>query len=1652
MKLRIFFSMASIVLTSVSIQAQGPQQPEFTSFESVGSTDMVNLSTGDFTYNIPLVNIPGPEGSFSLPLSYHAGIKLNQESSWVGLGWNINPGAITREVVQYPDDFSGDLITTQVYDEGNEGGSVWVPIPPLGVSLNYSWDSEKGRGGSVSFSGVTVGVGTHKGLSVMGIGSGMKTDMSGLMNIAMSMASMSSTVSKFNTLKGAGQAVNLKSLGIVGTAEEQLRSFGLQTLNHSMSSLSNRIISQNDWTINQSDYVFYNDYDIYLNHTANENMYGSLYLGKSSLNTVQVNANIASNFHPSISGDGVSVSDDNKSIKFFDSSTNNPVSDMHINSLGVDGKYWNTGGRPTSIAYDSYNVNAPMISGKIKPYRTDIGSLAFPTAGNENFIRYSPVPWQNEIDGFYKTNFMYAGTSNNYLHHIGSEGDLGETSQMGVGLYYDWVEEMNWELIDDIFYNEKIDVREDNSFVDNHLVTGEVVKWYSNSEILSGSAQLNGFIDCESMSENRASMNFDRIGGYSITSAQGMTYHFAVPVLNVQKRTFNATDTHEIRTTEINEPYATAWLLTAITGPDYVDRGILNVLDQDDWGYWVKFEYGMASMNMQWRIPYVGKSKSVFDDYKGNVETGFKQLYYLNMIQTRSHSALFVKSIKEDNRAPYVYDQVEVNTSDEATHYTPTVNDVGSTLKLDEIILLTNESYEKLRSAGLSLENGQDYDATNSNLFDKILDVKDFNEELLSMSKELQISRTSFEYDYSLCPGSDNSFSSAINPPYPGNGSGGKLTLKKIKQTERADIQLIPNFEFEYGENPYYHKDKWDGWGMYSEEGTDCRLSHKAKGNGAEWSLSKVITPIGGEIEVFYERDDYLRLIGGGKQNFSRSCTDDGYHLNEHYSINYIENHEDFGNVYEFTFFNGIPDFDESMTDFKVYVLTNVYDIDLGEIVHQTSNKLIFSKHQSEFIHELWPAFHQFMVCESDAKKGGDIRVNKIKISDEYGNSSNTVYSYVDKNGRSTGVCSVEPMYIRLNSGTTSEKINIDYNYDDKNSDSYSSYYNEYDYPALPIMYSNVNVYHNYNTGNYSLNEEFDFETVEENNLIINVGEAHEGFSFFTDYNTQTYNGGVNIYPRTRNITVEVNTSKIGRLNSHRKYTSNNQLIYSLENQYSQGNEFSGLGVYTEGSLLAERMQISPEWSTSYISGFERLFIRFLRTTKIYNPSILKSVTINEGGVAKTIENTQYDIVTGNVLETEYSNSLGEKYRSKVIPAYHKYPEMGSKALNPSNKNMMSQKTADYLYSTNSFGEEKVVSASVQTWNEDWMYRDFDSNSDAYISSQELNSNIWRKHKTYAWKSPFLNEDGTYDNFVDFDWETASQNSNWLSISENTLYDHFSKPLEVKDINSNYTSTKIGYGNTKTLLSSSNSRYTESYFSGAEDKIYNCSNYFGGEVKGSDKQSSEFAHTGSFSVATNTSNTNEWTNEIDPETGLLTPSIISEVGFVIEGSIGENEDFSIQDYVASVWVYSSTVENARLIYEVYNDNSLEYSSEDESLDVEIISANDWSLKQILIPVEKLNLGNRLIVLTKNSSQQIGVTCYFDDFRLHPLESTMNSYVYDEWDNLVAVLDANNIATRYTYDEAGRLKLVEREFADDVSGVGGFKKVKSSEYHYAREIE
>ncbi|MEP1490171.1 MAG: thrombospondin type 3 repeat-containing protein [Algibacter sp.] len=82
----------------------GPSQPEFNAFTPIGTSDMVNLSTGDFNYNIPIMDV----GGYPLNLAYDSGVTMDQEASWVGLGWNLNVGQINRQVRGIPDDFKGD--------------------------------------------------------------------------------------------------------------------------------------------------------------------------------------------------------------------------------------------------------------------------------------------------------------------------------------------------------------------------------------------------------------------------------------------------------------------------------------------------------------------------------------------------------------------------------------------------------------------------------------------------------------------------------------------------------------------------------------------------------------------------------------------------------------------------------------------------------------------------------------------------------------------------------------------------------------------------------------------------------------------------------------------------------------------------------------------------------------------------------------------------------------------------------------------------------------------------------------------------------------------------------------------------------------------------------------------------------------------------------------------------------------------------------------------------------------------------------------------------------------------------------------------------------------------------------------------------------
>jgi hypothetical protein len=125
------FWLSNTILPSACYAlTSGPAQPEARSFQPAGVSDMVDLFTGDFKYNIPLLDVDG----YPINLNYESGSGMDDEASWVGLGWNVNVGAINRQVRGIPDDMAGDQVEVDEYTKPKVtvGGTLSAKIETVG--------------------------------------------------------------------------------------------------------------------------------------------------------------------------------------------------------------------------------------------------------------------------------------------------------------------------------------------------------------------------------------------------------------------------------------------------------------------------------------------------------------------------------------------------------------------------------------------------------------------------------------------------------------------------------------------------------------------------------------------------------------------------------------------------------------------------------------------------------------------------------------------------------------------------------------------------------------------------------------------------------------------------------------------------------------------------------------------------------------------------------------------------------------------------------------------------------------------------------------------------------------------------------------------------------------------------------------------------------------------------------------------------------------------------------------------------------------------------------------------------------------------------------------------------------------------------------
>ncbi len=1738
-KIGIVFTILLFSLCIKTTNAQGPNAPEAASFEPVDATDMVNLVTGDLSYVLPLLNVPSPEGGYPIALSYHAGIPLDLEASWVGLGWSLNPGAINRNVNGYPDDWGESIVNHFFNDEGVTNYyydfAIGANIYGINVGVGAYWGSNKTFGGSVSF----------------GIG------------------------------------------GVSGTLEAGTRGFGV---GGGLGAFSANV-STNGIGVGVGFSNGYGNGGINLNYNYNSGLSSS-----ASINALGIGFNSQGNLSGSIGGFGGGINNSTSTASAGDYATT-----ITTKGINLDLFLFRIRAGKTKVEYDLYKEEFDRVTGALHPFDTpsyDEMDVITNIAYDESI---SPNVLVNSKDQLPYNHLLYAGFDNYTLTAQGLSGTIQPKFIEEVNLYAKYKkdggdnykffdfdsnqQDLNLDLNNRLFFyfknhytsflrtninsittpgsliKDKYDdsyTNESSLYTSNLTPNGEslvnngrkregnYIETFTNEDINTINSQnrtADYFIEAKGIDRlnDKAFIN-DGIGAFKVTAVDGKTYHYSLPVYNFELyyKNFNnsSNEDEKFYLNTKNTPYATHWLLTAITGPDYFDANVDGKLDKGDYGYWVEFEYG------KWTDGYIWKGASGnYDTVKGdgfNDDTyqyyrGRKQIYYLDAIKTRTHTAYFVKSLREDAKGEqWLYSKNNTRVPSSGSYdifsYTKKFEDnkqsnsfISSNeydlpesyiypngsqinyiyhkgyrsnysyadfpkhdmLKLDRVVLLSNFKLDNInlnKSSGTPINNinkayfykngsfivdhsyigGSSpidcctangitgYKHNNFNLEEidihlsqNVLDVNDLAGLNIEQYAEKVIN---FNFDESY-PLVKNSFHSDAT-------SKGKLTLKSLSYGGKGGIIQTPSYQFTYNNtNTSFDIDKEDAWG-YHEDFPDA------------WSLNEIKTPIGTKIKIDYESDDFYReaidskhiLNNGLSYLITKNASNElifEITLNDHIDAKTIENFSNFTDYFELNEYANLDlficrrskyggsrravelDIDKiaaqiiSVTTQSVtikipndsgfwtfddqndgWILNRIFS--LTDVTHANGNpdsarvwndgalNTCRDWHSTYAYDDVTMNFQLATSTVPLNKEEGGIRVKTLEITDN-NQSFKTNYYYNEK-----GFNSVQGNVAYRSSGITS--------YSPSKETKAIPYISEL--PSPMVMYKHVTVENMSDDSSIIKTSEYEFETLSpytsDNNYIYSLGEA---FKVKKEFETSQFNGDL----ISNKHTIYNKLNNIGRLLSLKEYNSKNQILRHQSNNYKDNLDTHGeIGVFEESYLSKSSNSVINPGSGDPIKYF------VTATSRVTYPSVLESTTTTQGGFTSTTSFSKHDFLTGQVLETITLDSENHERKTEIIPAYIipeysdnvTYYGMGSKVDNYSHKNMLSQQAMSKTYLK--VGTDwKETGVGITTWNNDWTYTEYDGTTTSPTGGPPDNDEIeqiWRKHKSYVWDGG-LNNDGTLQGFTNsnpkeddesFVWtvqtngnEIVQTNSKWKNTSTTTQYDHYSMPLEVRDINDNYASTKTCDAESKVLVAS-NAAYTDIYFSSAEYLTSNTS-YYDGQVKANDKNTSEF-HTGTSS------------EKIDA----------SEHGFEVNLPVNGDRTGSKSRFKISVWIKKGLNDehlNARIHI---NGTAKVFNQED-------ISAGEWILKA---HYETLSTGAEIVYITSASG-----TIYADDFKLHPIASSMTGYVYNEWDELWYIIGNNGLASKFEYDSAGRLKATYTEVIDDTGVIGGFKKVSENSYNY-----
>ncbi|MES2812047.1 MAG: hypothetical protein V4670_06215 [Bacteroidota bacterium] len=915
MVLQVIAPMQMYALTS------GPTQPEFNSFTPIGTSDMVDLASGDFNYNIPIMDV----GGYPLNLAYNSGVTMDQEASWVGLGWDLSVGQIARQVRGLPDDFNGDKMIYENNMKPNTtiGSNVNVFLAPFGANevkasfgVGIKYNNYDGVGFTTN-GGLTYDIGNN-----LSVGMSLESSSTDGVTASPSVSLHAKHTDKkdkdnnlslnlgvgLNSRKGVETMTMSASRTRVNEASKKggaVDADGKVDRGTSGSSSSGSIggsVSFNDASFTPSKRVGMSSKNIMFALNVEGAVYG---------------VDPGAKFAGYANTQGIKSSEKYKIERAFgyENTTNAGVSDvLDFNREKDRTVNKNTVSLPvTNYTHDIYSVQGQGVGGMFRPYRGQVGFV---------YDNYT----QDDSNGLNLGGEIGAGAGT----HFGGDGaftDSKSSSGLWINTALNRVKEKrtgnkpNYEKVffkniggnhvdkdmKKLFYDgtnpTKLGGYEPISFKigggnysrdtellyydkflntplamgsepyikrgDNRLNRGQTIQKITREEAYKfGTRTFSPFTNKKTHKNHTSEIRIIKEGGdrynfaraaYNVTKKE-VTFDISGKAPDCDKGTVSYTpgvDNSAGNNREGDQYF------NRITTPAFAHTYLLTSVLSSDYQDTDKVKGPSdGDLGNYTAFSYVNKGQGAdgkYNTYKWRVPYA----------ENKANFDEGLKSLNKDNKANYQYGEKEllyikkIETKTHVAIFTISSRKDGYGVKGENGGMDTSESSKMWKLDKISLYSKPEYLAHKDDL-----------------ENAIPIKVAHFEYDYSLCPGVENNSGEPAVGPVEQNNQGGKLTLKKIYFTYRnSNMGKYTPYEFNYDQETNYPYDQraYDIWGYYKPNtGAGCNnedplsnaeypyVDQSSKVNAdkyaSAWLLKSIELPSGGEMELNYESDDYKHV------------------------------------------------------------------------------------------------------------------------------------------------------------------------------------------------------------------------------------------------------------------------------------------------------------------------------------------------------------------------------------------------------------------------------------------------------------------------------------------------------------------------------------------------------------------------------------------------------------------------------------------------------------------------------------------------------------------------------------------------------------------------------------------------------------------------